>query len=120
DNPAKAEKMVISLSELFRYSTNSRSKNYVKVAEEVEMAKTYFDIEKIRFDDALVYEEEIDPKAKDYLIPRFLIQPLLENAIKHCASKVEYAQIKLQIKINNGIMMIRVYDNGPDFPVEII
>lgn len=119
ENPQKAEKMVISLSELFRYSTNSHSKNYVTVLDEVKMARTYFEIEKIRFDDALVYEEAIDENTNHFFIPRFLIQPLIENAIKHGASKVEFAKIKLQIMCLNQSLIIQIFDNGPNFPDNI-
>lgn len=119
DEPDKAESMVLSLSDLFRYSLNTQSKSYTTVDEEIKMVNTYMDIEKTRFEDQLEYTIDIDEEAKSYLIPRFLIQPLVENAIKHGTSKIEKGKMELSIKKSDNGLTIRVADNGPDFPPQM-
>lgn len=115
DEPDKAEHMVLSLSDLFRYSLNTQSKSYTTVKEEIKMVNTYMDIERTRFEDQLEYNVNIDEDAKPYLIPRFLIQPLVENAIKHGTSKMEKGKMELSVLKTEEGLAIKVADNGPDF-----
>lgn len=119
DEPDKAEKMVIALSDLFRYSLNTQGKAYTTVAEEIEMVNTYLEIEKTRFDEQLQYTINIDEESKTYLIPRFLIQPLIENAIKHGTSKKEKGIMELTVAKNATGLSITVKDNGPQFPLQL-
>jgi sensor histidine kinase YesM len=119
DEPDKAERMVLSLSDLFRYSLNTQNRDYTTVKEEIKMVNTYMDIEKTRFETQLQYIVNIDAEAEPYLIPRFLIQPLVENAIKHGTSKIEKGKMELSvIKKQNGLV-IKIADNGPDFPPQM-
>lgn len=119
DEPDKAEKMVLSLSDLFRYSLNSQGKSFTTVAEEITMVKTYLEIEKTRFEEQLLYSITIDADCENYLIPRFLIQPLVENAIKHGTSKVERGVLEVSVSKQNNILQIIVADNGPEFPQQM-
>jgi len=119
DNPDRAEEMVLSLSDLFRYSTNSQARSFSSVKDEVKMVSTYIDVEKVRFGEKLEFILNIEPGAEQYYIPRFLIQPLVENAIKHGTSKVKQGLIELSVtKEENGLRIV-VHDNGPDFPTEV-
>lgn len=119
DEPDKAEKMVLSLSDLFRYSLNSQGKSFTTVAEEITMVKTYLEIEKTRFEEQLLYSITIDADCENYLIPRFLIQPLVENAIKHGTSKAERGVLEVSVSKQNNILQIIVADNGPEFPQQM-
>lgn len=115
----KTEHMALGLSDLFRYSINKENKTYVTVDEELEMVDKYLDIEKIRFGDRLVYEIKVDEGARELQIPKFLIQPLVENAVKHGLSKMKDAgRILVEVKQNKKDLLIAIYDNGPDFPAE--
>lgn len=114
--PAQAEEMVMNLSKLFRFSLSSQQISQWTVMEEMEVVRTYMEIEKVRFSDKLVVEEFIDPSAENFAIPRFLIQPLMENAIKHGSSKVKEGRVKLHINLDHEKLYIRLYDNGPSFP----
>tara|TARA_R110001592_G_scaffold169759_1_gene406435 strand:+ start:956 stop:2818 length:1863 start_codon:yes stop_codon:yes gene_type:complete len=113
----KTQQMAYSLSDLFKYSINRKGENTSTIKEEVEMVKTYLEIEKIRFEDHLKFTIEVDKTLENKKIPLFLIQPLVENAVKHGISKnIDEGKISIQIeKINNEIC-ISVSDNGPDFP----
>jgi len=118
-NPDKTENMAVALSELFRYSINKENKTFVTVEEELEMVKKYLEIEKTRFGDKLNYTIIADEAAKEKLIPKFLIQPLAENAIKHGLSKIkEPGRITIEVKQLENDLVITIFDNGPDFPEE--
>jgi two-component system, LytTR family, sensor kinase len=116
----KARKMTIALADLFRYSINYSSNNYSTVKEEVEMAEVYLVIEKIRFEDQLNCTVKVDEELKHYLIPRFILQPLIENAVKHGLKATgQMTEIELEIKKNEAGFVMSVSDNGPAFPDEI-
>jgi two-component system, LytTR family, sensor kinase len=116
----KARKMTVALADLFRYSINYSSNNYSTVKEEVEMAEVYLVIEKIRFEDQLNCSITVDDELKHYLVPRFILQPLIENAVKHGLKATgQMTEIKLEIKKNENGFIMSVADNGPAFPEEI-
>lgn len=113
----KTQKMAHSLSDLFKYSINRKDKKTSTVHDEVEMVKTYLDIEKIRFGERLQFSVTVDKDLENHEIPLFLIQPLVENAVKHGISRNEgIGKIDLQIAKEQNEIKISVSDNGPDFP----
>ncbi|WP_167610643.1 sensor histidine kinase [Maribellus sediminis] len=115
----KTENMATGLSELFRYSINKEDKTFVTVTEELEMVTKYLEIEKTRFDDKLVYTIDADESTRDKQIPKFLIQPLVENAVKHGLSKIKaMGKITVEVKQLEKDLSISIFDNGPDFPAE--
>lgn len=117
----KARKMTIALADLFRYSINYSQNNYSTVADELEMTEVYLQIEKIRFEDQLNYRVEVDEELRHYLIPRFLLQPIAENAVKHglkVTGKMTEILIRVQ-PLGEGIRIV-VADNGPLFPDELV
>ncbi|WP_162418615.1 sensor histidine kinase [Cyclobacterium roseum] len=117
----KTENMATGLSELFRYSINKENKTYVSVAEELEMVKNYLEIEKTRFGDHLEYEINAEEATQEKQIPKFLIQPLVENAVKHGVSQIKgRGKIAVVVKKHENDLWISIYDNGPDFPEEPI
>jgi two-component system, LytTR family, sensor kinase len=116
----KARKMTVALADLFRYSINYSSNNYSTIKEEVEMAEVYLVIEKIRFEDQLNCTIKVDEELKHYLVPRFILQPLIENAVKHGLKATgQMTEIELEIKRNESGFIIIVADNGPAFPDEM-
>jgi anti-sigma regulatory factor (Ser/Thr protein kinase) len=118
-NPDKTENMATGLSELFRYSINKENKTFVSVGEELEMVRKYLEIEKTRFEDKLIYTIEAQDNVTEKLIPKFLIQPLAENAIKHGLSKIKgVGKITISVKQKEKALVITIFDNGPDFPEE--
>lgn len=116
----KARKMTVALADLFRFSINYSNHNYSSVKEEVEMAEVYLEIEKIRFEDQLNYSVHVDPDLNHFLVPRFVLQPIVENAVKHGLKATgRMTQIILEIKKQNGGIIMNVADNGPRFPEEL-
>jgi two-component system LytT family sensor kinase len=91
------------------------------VKDEVGMAEVYLQIEKIRFEDQLSYSMQIDPEARHFLIPRFILQPVVENAVKHglkATGKMTEIEVDV-VKKENGLLLT-VADNGPQFPEDLI
>ena len=82
-NPEQAQTMLIALSDYLRYAVLSTNRTYSCVADEMENIARYLSIEQVRFGDRLLYEAHIDPQTVSAEIPSMLLQPLLENAIKH-------------------------------------
>ena len=79
----RAEKMLNELSEFLRYSLAGSKLSAVPLRDELEAARNYLDIEKIRFEDKLVVRFEVSPSAEDFRVPSLLIHPLVENAVKY-------------------------------------
>lgn len=117
----KTQKMAHSLSDLFKYSINRKGKKMSTVLDEIDMVNSYLEIEKIRFGDRLQFTINVDKELKNNEIPLFLIQPLVENAVKHGISKNE-GEGKIVLKISKELQEIHisVSDNGPDFPEGLI
>lgn len=116
DDADKTEHMALSLSKLFRYSINKDQSDWTTFKEEMEMVRIYLEVEKVRFDDRLSYSVELPKELEDYKIPRFMIQPLVENAVKHGISKsVKSGQIKVTVIQEGKKLFIAVSDDGPAF-----
>ncbi|MGZ5219648.1 MAG: sensor histidine kinase [Chitinophagaceae bacterium] len=116
----KARKMTVALADLFRYSINYSNNNFSTIKEEIEMAEVYLQIEKIRFEDQLNYRINVDEKLNYYLVPRFVIQPLVENAVKHGLKTTgQLTEIILEVVENGDGIIINVADTGPVFPEEL-
>jgi len=117
----KTEKMALSLSDLFRHSINRKGKKVNTLGDEINLVQNYLEIEQIRFGDRLEFSIDVEPELLDKEIPMFILQPLVENAIKHGISKMqEQGKIILKVsKKDNGIL-ISVQDNGPDFPEGLV
>lgn len=116
----KARKMTIALADLFRYSINYSQNNFSSVNDEVSMTEVYLQIEKIRFEDQLNYTVSVDAEAGHYLVPRFILQPLVENAVKHGLKATGLmTEIHLSVCLQNESLKISVADNGPAFPDEL-
>jgi sensor histidine kinase YesM len=120
DGP-KARKMTVALADLFRYSINYSDHNYSTVKEELEMTEVYLAIEKIRFEDKLNYSISLGKDVSYYLIPRFVLQPIVENAVKHGLKATgTMTEIKIDVHDGNNQLHISVADNGPKFPDDLV
>lgn len=116
----KARKMTIALADLFRYSINYSNDNYSTIKDEVEMANVYLQIEKIRFEDKLNYTLNVEEGLANYLVPRFILQPLAENAVKHGLKATgQMTEINLEVKRDGAGLVMNVSDTGPAFPAEL-
>jgi two-component system, LytTR family, sensor kinase len=121
ENPDKAEHMVMNLSKFYRYSTGRNNEYFDTLSNELEIVKTYLEVEKVRFDERLNYQVIFqNEKLGNCQIPRFLIQPIVENAIKHGISKLAgNGVVKIYISEENSNLIIKIHDNGVPFPDDI-
>ena len=112
----KATKMINKLSEFFRHSLRAEPETEVTLAEEIATTELYLDIEKIRFADRLTVEIHIADAAKLRLVPSMILQPLVENALKHAIGVSENGgQIRiLASEADSGALQVRVEDSGPE------
>ena len=116
ENPKAAEETVEKLSELFRYSLRHAEKNVVTLAEELDLIRTYLEIEKVRLGDRLRYEVKCEDRLLEVELPSMLIQPLVENSVKHgIATAIEGGTILIEAKEASGKCVIAVHDSGKGF-----
>lgn len=112
----KTRKMAISLSKFFRYSINRENSNLTTVKEEMEMAETYLEIEKVRFEERLNYKIIIEPGLEEFKIPRFILQPLVENSVKHgLKGDLQELFIVIHARYEGKKLSLSVKDNGLPF-----
>ncbi len=116
-DPELAEKAVMKLSEVFRYTLESSKENLAFFEKEIDMVKNYLEIEKIRFGDRLNFSIFIqDADCNTWLVPTLLLQTIVENCIKHGISKIIHAgvvTINAYIELETDRLIVIIYDNGP-------
>jgi two-component system LytT family sensor kinase len=110
--PETARMLIVKLSALLRRLQRSQE-HFVTLREELEAIDEYLDIESIRFGPKLRIEKDIDPDSLDVVVPSMLLQPLVENSIKHgLAPKIGDGRITIRSVRENGHAIIDVIDNG--------
>ncbi|MEL6834366.1 MAG: histidine kinase [Bacteroidota bacterium] len=108
-----ARNMVTELSDLFRYQLKASREKLIPLQEELEFVGKYLELEKERFAERLQYTITTDAGIEESLIPPIIIQPLVENAIKHGISPlIEGGQIKISVKLQGKGLHFSVCDNG--------
>jgi len=86
------------------------------LSRELEFVNCYLEIEKIRFEERLNVILDISPEALDAQVPQLLLQPLVDNAVKHGISKLSAAgEIRIRVQAQNGELQLEISDNGPGF-----
>jgi Predicted signal transduction protein with a C-terminal ATPase domain len=112
DAPATANRVLQQLISIFRTSL-ARKSDEVTLGEEIVGIEPYLDIQRIRFADWLTIDYHVDDAAVDCLLPRFILQPLVENAIRHGLSGRSAAgTIDIAATVVDGSLIVRVSDNG--------
>lgn len=109
--------MISGFSELLRISIANLNTQFVSLKEEVDYINLYLNIEKIRFKDRLSTKVGISPEVISCQVPFLLLQPFLENSIKHGLTKHEDSQfIHISAAKENQNLIIKIEDNGPGIP----
>ena len=105
----RARQMCIKLSEFLRSTLNLGERESIPLKEELTLARTYLEVEQIRFGKRLSVEQDVDEGCGACVVPALIVQPLVENAIKHGISgMLEGGTVKLEVRCNNGNLRIRV------------
>ena len=112
-DPDKAEVCVERLAEIFRYLLRRSEQEFVPLAEELAVADAYLEIERARFGDQLRVDKQIDAASLRQRIPSLILQPLVENAVRHgLARKIGLGTVRIGAVTADGILTITVDDDG--------
>ena len=110
---SEAEYMLNELSEFLKFSLFTRKQKEIPLSEELDMLNHYFAVEKIRFEDNLKIEMDIDPMSEDYPVPPLILQPIIENAIKYGKETSEIPlEITISTKVIDDVLNVDIINSG--------
>jgi signal transduction histidine kinase len=109
-----ADRMIARLGDFLRLTLKSSDAQTVDFEQELEFLKCYLDIEHIRFQDRLTVEMDIDPHALKATVPNLILQPIVENAVRHgVARQTSHGHITIRARRERERLIMTVADNGP-------
>ena len=112
--PSLAQKMIVRLSDLLRLTLERGNKNEVTLEQELEFLNIYLGIEKVRFGDRLSVTMNIDELSLPKRVPTFILQPLVENSIRHgIAQRSGEGWIEIVSTLEGNVLSLQVNDGGP-------
>jgi len=115
-NPEQARNVVYKLSSILRRLLR-KTDNLTPLREELAFIDNYMSIEMVRFGEKLRFIKEIEPETLDRLVPSMLLQPIIENSIRHgLSSKVEGGMIRVRTWLADGKLQLMVEDDGVGIP----
>jgi two-component sensor histidine kinase len=112
-----AVNMIARLSDFLRRVVADSDRQHVDLAEELEFAQRYLDIQKVRFAERLAFSVEVPEELLSAQVPSLILQPMVENAVKHgIAKRVTGGTIRIAAARSNGTLRLSVYNDGPGLP----
>jgi two-component sensor histidine kinase len=109
-----ARTMISRLGDFLRMTLENAGMQEVPLQQEIEFLNGYLEIERIRFQDRLTTNVHIDPSVLDVQVPNLILQPIVENAMRHAiATTSNLGRIEILATARNGMLRIQVKDNGP-------
>jgi signal transduction histidine kinase len=112
-DPEKAEACVERLGEIYHYLLQRAHSDFVPLSDELRVAGAYLEIEHARFGDNLIVDEKVEGAARGVMLPSLILQPLVENAVKHGISpKVGGGRVTIEARLDNGDLRLAVSDTG--------
>jgi two-component system LytT family sensor kinase len=113
----EAVRMIAGLSDFFRRVVEDSGRQQVPLAEELEFAQQYLDIQKVRFAERLQVSVDVPMELFPAQVPSLILQPMVENAVKHgIAKRVQGGAIRIAASRSNGRLTLSVYNDGPSLP----
>jgi signal transduction histidine kinase len=117
---ADAERMVARLSDFLRLTLDCESDVEVPLADELDFARRYLEIEQIRFGDRLTVDEDVEPAALSARVPPLLLQPLVENAVQHgIMPREDGGTLRIEARRVGEHLLLRIADDGPGPPAPV-
>ena len=114
-----ADRMIARLGDFLRLTLKSSDAQTVDFEQELEFLKCYLDIEHIRFQDRLTVDLDIDPHALKATVPNLILQPIVENAVRHgVARQTSHGHITIRARRDGERLIMTVEDNGPGLKVK--
>ena len=112
-----ANRMIAQLSDLLRLTLEIGGVQEVSLKQEIDFLERYLEIQRARFSDRMSVEFRVDPETLDALVPNFVLQPLVENAIRHgIAPRIAPGHIIISARREGGDVHLEVRDDGSGFP----
>ena len=112
-NPATAQDIVYDLADLLRESMRAAEREFISLDEELRLASLYLDIQQKRFPERLVFNLDIEERCRRLIVPSLLLQPVIENVIKHVVShSSSMTSLNLRAREKEDSLVIWVQDNG--------
>ena len=116
-----ARRMITRLGDFLRLTLENAGTQEVTLQEEMEFLNGYLEIERVRFRDRLTTSVEVDPDVLDVRVPNLILQPIVENAMRHAVATHTHAgRIEITAIARNGCLRIQVKDNGPGLAADQI
>jgi two-component system, LytTR family, sensor kinase len=113
-DPDSADRMIARLGDFLRLTLENSGAQEVSLQKELEFLTCYLEIERVRFQDRLTTSLEVEPSALDAPVPNLILQPIVENALRHGIAQTRGpGRVEISAKRENGSLRIRVRDNGP-------
>ena len=113
ENPKRAEQLIARLGELLRQSLTEDTRAEVSLAEEIDLLQRYLEIQEARFGERLVTRVTPDANTLELKVPKLILQPLVENAIRHgLAPRASAGTIRIFSHVDGGDLRILVEDDG--------
>lgn len=113
-DPDAADRMIARLGDFLRLTLENSGEQEVSLQKELEFLTCYLEIERVRFQDRLTTSVEVEPAALDVPVPNLILQPIVENALRHGIAQTRGpGRVEISAKRENSALRIRVRDNGP-------
>jgi two-component system, LytTR family, sensor kinase len=112
-----ADEMMAKLATLLRRTMDQQGAVEIPLKEEIEILQIYLDIQHTRYADRLTVEVAADPDSLDVLVPRLILQPIVENAVRHGISRrTEAGRIAVHARCQAGVLTLLVVNDGAGWP----
>src|SRR5215203_3776923 len=108
-----ARRMITRLGDFLRLTLENSGSMEVTLQQELEFLRSYLEIEHIRFQDRLTTDINVDPEILDVHVPNLILQPIVENAMRHAIGNSTSGHVEITAAPRNGVVRIEVKDNGP-------
>ena len=116
-DPEAADKMIARLGDFLRLTLDTAAAQEVPLSQEIEFLNCYLEIERIRFRDRLTTSLDVDPRALECRVPNLILQPIVENAIRHgVAPRSAPGRVEVRAEREGGVLRLQVRDNGRGLP----
>ena len=110
--------MITRLGDFLRLTLENSGSMEVTLQQEIEFLNGYLEIEHIRFKDRLTTDIKVDPEVLDVPVPNLILQPIVENAMRHAVGNSTSGRVEVSAVPKNGVVRIEVKDNGPGIQVD--
>lgn len=111
-----ADRTITRLSELLRATIETGGKQEISLREELALLDRYIEIQRMRLGDRLRFSTDVEPRSLDRSVPMFLLQPLVENALRHAvAGRREGGRVEIRARENDRELSLEISDDGPGF-----